>query len=192
MNKAGSLAQKYKPLGIPEEQVMNEELLAHVENAGFGGTITVKHTGPEQLFDTGLYFLHINEIREAVVAFKQAVQMMPEEPRYLSYLGLSLGLLDKKDILSIRLCEYALSLDETGAELYSNLGRLYHLQDDPGKAGEIFSRGIMNSEDAGFLKTEMEKLGLEKSFSRAHSWIKPFMYLIAGIICIVSGVRHTG
>ncbi len=171
---------------------MNEELLAHVEHAGFGGTISVKHAHPEQLFDTGLYFLRINEIREAVVAFKQAVQSMPENPRYLSFLGLSLGLLDKKDILALRLCEYALSLDEHSADLYCNLARLYHLQGDTHKTCEIFSRGMMNTDDDGNLRAEMEKLGIAKTFSRSHNWVKPFLYVIAGIICIISGLRHTG
>ncbi len=76
------------------------------------GRTPVTGDGPEQstmaaddYFRAGMLFLKREKYREALSAFKHALEIQNREPRYLSYTGFCLAHVEKRSKEAVLLCE---------------------------------------------------------------------------------------
>jgi tetratricopeptide (TPR) repeat protein len=117
----------------------------------------------ETFFNDGLSLLKQNKTREAMFAFKQAVNVRPNVPRYISYYGLSWAMDSKKSDEALRFCQKALENDLLRPELYCNLGKVYILRGDRKSAIKTLQQGLsvdnQNKEILNFLK----EIGIRKT-----------------------------
>jgi tetratricopeptide (TPR) repeat protein len=117
---------------------------------------------PERLFTTGLHHLKLRRIKEATGYFKQALKKFPDEPRYLSYLGLCVAIQDNKATEALVLCECAVEEEFYRPELYNNLGKVHMLLGNRRKAYKAFIKGLSLDSKNKEIQLEMEKMGLRK------------------------------
>lgn len=119
-------------------------------------------SGPERLFRTGLYNLKTKRFKEAKSFFKQALQFQPDEPLYMSYLGLCIAMQDRAATEAAILCECAIEKEFYRPELYCNLGKVYMLLGNRRKAHNAFKKGLALDSDDHEIKRELEKMGVRK------------------------------
>lgn len=117
---------------------------------------------PEKLFNTGLHHLRLNRVKEATGYFKQALKTDPDQPRYLSYLGVCIAMQDKKATEALVLCESAVEEEFYRPELYSNLGKVHLLLGNRRKAYKAFTKGLALDTNNKDIRKEMEKMGSRK------------------------------
>ena len=117
----------------------------------------------ETFFNDGLSLLKQNKTREAMVAFKKALNVRPNIPRYLSYYGLSWAMDSKKSDEALRVCQKALEIGLFRSELYCNLGKAYIQRGDRISAIKTLQQGLsvdnQNKEILNFLK----EMGIRKT-----------------------------
>lgn len=133
------------------------------------GQVPVPGGGPEQpsmtaddYFRAGMLFLKREKYREALSAFKHALELQNREPRYLSYTGFCLAHVEKRSKEAVLLCEKAVSLEFYRPELFLNLGRVYLLTGNKRKAHQTFWKGYALDRDNRELRAELEKMGVRK------------------------------
>ena len=116
----------------------------------------------EELFKAGLFLLKRDKVREALSAFKRALNIKGNEPKYMSYTGLCLALAEGKTRESVVLCEKAVSMEFYRSELFLNLGRVYIVMGNKKKAHMAFRKGMALDRDNRSLRVELEKMGYRK------------------------------
>ncbi len=117
---------------------------------------------PEEFFKAGLFLLKRNKLAEALAAFKKALYLRSEEPRYMSYTGLSLALAHGKTKEAILLCERAVQKEFFRQELFLNLGRVYLISGNRRKAHVAFRKGMALDRENRMLRGELEKMGVRR------------------------------
>lgn len=117
---------------------------------------------PEEFFKAGMFLLKRDKLREALAAFKQALSLREQEPRYMSYTGLTLALAMRKTKEAVLLCEKAVQKEFFRSELFLNLGRVYLLAGNRRKAHVAFRKGMTLDRDNRMLRGELERMGIRK------------------------------
>ena len=118
---------------------------------------------PSELFDQGLRHLRDNRPKDAMLAFRHALQLKPGVPRVMSYYGLCWAMCMKKSEESVLLCRTAVEKDFINPELFCNLGRVYLLRNDRGKAYMAFQKGLSMDKRNKSILNELKKMGTRKS-----------------------------
>lgn len=116
-----------------------------------------------KLFQAGRALLDQGRAWEARQALRRATELEPEEPRYLSYYGVSLAMAERKTKEAVKLCEAALAKDFCTPEMYLNLGRVYLLRRDRGRAYEIFQAGLLVDAEHHGLARAVADLGVRRA-----------------------------
>jgi tetratricopeptide (TPR) repeat protein len=119
-------------------------------------------TDPEKLFNLGLACYRQKKLQDARRLFSRACELQPEEPRYASYWGLLLALVMRKLKEAEKLCEGAIKLDSSAADLYYNLGRVYLMQGRRADALQSFRKGLLIDPDNLVIHRELENIGTRK------------------------------
>ncbi|MEI6126428.1 MAG: hypothetical protein WCQ99_07740 [Pseudomonadota bacterium] len=117
---------------------------------------------PERLFNLGLLCLKQYLLPEAKLAIGRAYKLNPAEPRYCSYYGLLLALVDNELQCAMQLCESAVLRDFLHADLFCNLGRVYLLAGLKEKAYRTFNNGLKVDMGDKDLRRELKKMGARK------------------------------
>jgi len=116
----------------------------------------------EELFKAGLFLLKRDKVKEALSAFRRALNIKNKEPKYMSYTGLCLALAEGKMRDAVTLCEKAVSMEFYRSELFLNLGRVYIAMGNRKKAHLAFRKGMALDRDNRSLRVELEKMGFRK------------------------------
>lgn len=114
------------------------------------------------VFSEGLTFLRDNRLVEACNAFRRAVKEDSGNPRYLSYYGLIVGLLEKDVPRAINLCRAAINHAPYEAELYVNLSRVYREVGQRLKALDTLREGLGYETDNPLLLMELRRMGIRR------------------------------
>lgn len=117
---------------------------------------------PEEYYKAGVFLLRRSRNREALLAFKQALELRPTDPRYMSYFGLALALSENRVRESLKICENSVEKEFFRSELYLNLGRVYIMAGNRRKAHTAFRKGLALDRENFELKKELERMGVRK------------------------------
>jgi Flp pilus assembly protein TadD len=76
-------------------------------------------------FKLGVRLLRDGRPANALEHFRRAAELEPQNPYYMSFVGLSLARAEMKWSPALKLCEAALSMKRNEAQLYLNLAEVY-------------------------------------------------------------------
>ena len=122
----------------------------------------------EESFEKGLLALGENRWREAMAYFESAValerrfEVENPQARYLSYLGLCLGMTRTKTFDAIQLCHQAVTLERYNADIRWNLGRVLLAAGKRREAYSAFVRGLRQEPDHSGLRCELRRMGMRR------------------------------
>jgi Flp pilus assembly protein TadD len=76
-------------------------------------------------FKQGVQMLRDEQPNEALIHFRNAVNLEKQNPYYISFVGVSLARAERRWTSALKLCEMALSMKRNEAQLYINLAEVY-------------------------------------------------------------------
>jgi tetratricopeptide (TPR) repeat protein len=114
---------------------------------------------PAKIFRAGLLLLRNDNVMGALVAFENAFGLDPEEPIYMSYLGLARVLLRKDVKVSVELCEKAAEKNLYHPEIFHNLGRVYLMRGQRKKALDALNSGLRIDKNNADILLELQRMG---------------------------------
>jgi tetratricopeptide (TPR) repeat protein len=120
----------------------------------------IRHKTPHDLYLAGRSLLEKEQFQDAIIAFEMALEECPEEPLYMSYLGLALAKARRNGKRAIELCEKAARRHFYQADLLHNLGRVYLMSGQRGKAHVTFREGMGLGDDADRNFEGLEEMGV--------------------------------
>jgi Flp pilus assembly protein TadD len=109
-------------------------------------------------FREGLAQLRDGQATNAVELLRQATQRDPENPYYMSYLGLSLGHAEGMWAEAERLCHTAVCRGRRQAQLYLNLSEVYLCSGRRRAAADTLARGLHYLPHDSRLQLELGRL----------------------------------
>lgn len=124
---------------------------------------TEKQSYAESEFDTGLDLLEKTDYEGAKECFKNAHEGDRENPKYLSYYGLSMAYSDGNPLVGIELCNRAIKMEPENPEFYLNLGKIHAKIKDRQNAMAVFREGLEFDPKNKELINELNKIGQRKS-----------------------------
>jgi len=116
----------------------------------------------EKYFKDGQKLLRNKNIREAMIAFKYALELNPTMPRYMSYYGLSWAMGSNSPKEALYLCQQAVKKTLVQPDLFCNLGKVYLLRGDRRKAYAAFQRGLALDKGNKPILLELKTMGNRK------------------------------
>lgn len=116
---------------------------------------------PEKLFSLGLSCYRQKKLPEAKRLFMRASEYKQDEPRFSSYYGLLLALVDRNMKYAVQLCQAAVK-PGAGSDLLYNLGRVYQMQGQREKALKAFQRGLTIDGGNMDIHRELENMGTRR------------------------------
>jgi len=116
---------------------------------------------PEKLFNLGLSCYRQKKLPEAKRLFMRACEFKDNEPRYNSYYGLLLALVERKMKYAEQLCQSAIKPGAT-SDIYYNLGRVYQMQGQRLKALKNFQKGLQIDCNNADIHRELENMGTRR------------------------------
>ena len=117
---------------------------------------------PEELFKAGLFLLKRGRVESALSAFKGALALKENEPRYMSYLGLCLAMTQGRAREGVALCEMAAKKEFYRSEMFLNLGRAYLYAGNRRKSHSAFRRGLSLDRENSDIKGELDRMGVRR------------------------------
>ena len=117
----------------------------------------------ERYFANGLKLLKNKNIRGAMIAFKCALELNPTLPRYISYYGLSWAMGSKSSKEALYLCQKAVKKTFVQPDLFCNLGKVYFLRGDRGKAYSAFQKGLTLDKGNQHIQEELKTMGVRRN-----------------------------
>ena len=114
----------------------------------------------EEHFQRGKALLADGDTVTAFEHFRTAVSLMPRSPRYQSYYGLGLALVDRRFDRAVGICRAAAKEEFFNPELYLNLARVHGVFGFKGEAIRFLRRGLMIDPSNAELLAERSKLGV--------------------------------
>ena len=113
-------------------------------------------------FKDGLELLRNSYAKKALSHFSKADELDKTNPFYMSYMGLALAAGEQKWEEAEEICQAALKVRRTQAELYLNLCEVYRLQGKRQDAIEILSTGLTLTKKDARLAQALRKLGVRR------------------------------
>jgi tetratricopeptide (TPR) repeat protein len=114
------------------------------------------------VFSEGLTFLRDKRLVEASNAFRRAVKEDSGNPRYLSYYGLIVALLEKDFHRAVSLCRAAIKHAPYEPELYVNLCKVYREAGQRSKALDALREGLSYDRENPLLLMEVRRMGTRR------------------------------
>jgi Flp pilus assembly protein TadD len=94
-------------------------------------------------FKQGISLLRNGHSAEALEYLRHAAELEQQNPYYLSFLGVSVARCQRKWAAAVKLCETALSLRRSEAQLYLNLAEVYVSAGQRDDAVAVLDRGLI-------------------------------------------------
>lgn len=139
----------------------------------------MKELNSKELFKTGIKLLQEKKYSDALSSIKTAIEKGGYEdaneipPIYLSYLGLTTALAEKKYRNGAVICEKAIKMEFYNPVFYLNLGKVYIAGGYKLKAIKAFYNGLRIDGNHAGIVAELKKMGLRRRpliplFTRTH------------------------
>ena len=117
---------------------------------------------PVEEFKEGLKFLRNNYAKKALMHFTKAAELDKANPFYLSYLGLTLAAAERNWDEAEEICQRAVKMKRTQAELYLNLGEVYRLAGRKDEAVETLILGRQMTRKDPRILAALRKYGIRR------------------------------
>ena len=114
----------------------------------------------EEHYRRGRDLLTLREAPGALEHFRTAQQLDRANPRYRSYYGLGLALVDRRFDEALELCRSAAKEEFFNPELYYNLARVHLAFGFKAEAIRYLRRGLMIDPGNAEMAEELERLGM--------------------------------
>lgn len=111
-----------------------------------------------QEFEEGIKLLQAKCAEQALPHIERAFHMDSENPYYVSYMGLAMGVARKKYGDAEVLCQKALKLRWNHPVFYLNLAEVYRRAGRRDDAVSALERGLLNTGNSPLLKNALGKL----------------------------------
>lgn len=124
--------------------------------------------GTTSTHETERYYLrareciHHNNYQDAAEMLEFAVRTAPDNPRYLTALGICYAYGSERLAAAERLCRTAVSMDPQNPEFLCNLGRVLKLLDHRREAYEVFLRAYQVDPRNALAAAELARLGVRR------------------------------
>ena len=119
-------------------------------------------TDPVAEFKEGLKFLRNNYAKKAMVHFTKAAELDKTNPFYLSYVGLTLAAAERNWDEAEEICQRAVKMRRTQAELYLNLAEVYRLAGRRDEAVETLVLGRQMTKKDPRILAVLRKYGIRR------------------------------
>ncbi len=116
----------------------------------------------QALFNQAVEYMNRNRYGRAVELLKEALHIAPDNPYYLSYLGLCTGYAGNDFGAAITLCKRALVLCPSDAVIHVNLGKVYKLNGDLTSAYSTFLSAWRRNKEHPAPAAELSRLGIRR------------------------------
>jgi predicted Zn-dependent protease len=116
-----------------------------------------------QEFRTGLVILRGGHAGEALPHLRFALEHEPENPYYLSYVGVAVAAAEQKWADAEQMCRSALRLNRRQAQLYLNLAEVYVAADRKQEAADILARGVHYVPHDQRLQLALDRLAMRRA-----------------------------
>ncbi len=149
----------------------------------------------QSLHNQALEHIKRNRFDKAVPLLREALHIAPDNPFYMSYLGLSMGHEGMDFELSIALCKKALIFMPGDTMIRVNLGRVYKLAGDSSNAYSIFLDAWRRNKSHPAPATELSRMGIRRppvirSIDRSH-WLNRHLGIMrAGCERLLKRLSH--
>jgi predicted Zn-dependent protease len=95
----------------------------------------------------------------ALAHIRRALKAEPQNPFYLSYVGMLCALTEKRYVAGEKLCREALEIKCNHAQLYLNLAEVYHQAGRDGDAIKTLRKGLISTGHDVRIRKTLEKIG---------------------------------
>ncbi len=116
----------------------------------------------EEHYRRGRELLEIGQDAEALACFRTAHQLDHANPRYRSFFGLGLGLVERRFDRALELCRSAAKEEFFNPELYHNLSRVHLAFGFKAEAIRYLRRGLMIDPSSAMMSDHLQALGLRR------------------------------
>jgi predicted Zn-dependent protease len=113
-------------------------------------------------FREGLAYLRGGDAAKAMPHLRTAYDHEPDNPYYMSYLGLAVAASDQKWAEAEKLCQSAMRINRRQAQLYLNLAEVYVAADRRQAAADILARGLHYAPHDIRLKMALDRLAIRR------------------------------
>jgi Flp pilus assembly protein TadD len=114
-------------------------------------------------FKQGINLLRNGHSAEALEYLRHAAELEQQNPYYLSFLGVSVARAQRKWAAAVKLCEMALSLRHSEAQLYLNLAEVYVSAGRRDDAVEVLDAGLAHFRVDARIRRARANLGRRRS-----------------------------
>lgn len=114
----------------------------------------------QEYFERGRTLLGEGQAAAALEHFRTAQEIDPSSPRYRSYYGLGLALVQRRFDRALELCRSASKEEFFNPEVYTNLARVHLAFGFRSEAIRYLRRALMLDPEHGPTLTEMQQLGV--------------------------------
>ena len=120
-------------------------------------------------FKLGINLLRKGQSYEACEYFRHAAELEQKNPYYLSFLGVSVGRAQRKWAAAAQLCEQAVSMKRSEAQLYLNLAEVYVAADRRDDAVEVLDKALI------YCSTDIRIRRARANLGKRNSPVLPFL-----------------
>jgi Flp pilus assembly protein TadD len=115
-----------------------------------------------QEFRAGLAFLRGGDAHKALPHLRSALDHEPDNPFYVSYLGVAVAASEQKWADAEKLCHSAMRMNRRQPQLYLNLAEVYVAADRKQDAADILARGLHYAPHDQRLKMALDRLSIRR------------------------------
>jgi predicted Zn-dependent protease len=115
-----------------------------------------------QEFRAGLVFLRGGDAHKALPHLRCALDREPDNPFYISYVGVALAAAEQKWAEAEKLCHSAMRMSRRQAQLYLNLAEVYVAAARKQDAADILARGLHYAPHDQRLKLALDRLAMRR------------------------------
>ena len=114
------------------------------------------------MYNLAMERMHHCRFREATRDLQEALRIVPDQPLYLSFLGLCMAQ-DKQFTPAVESCRRAVTLSPDDTMLQVNLGKVYKLSGDKNTAYRIFLQAWQSNKRHPAPAAELARMGVRRA-----------------------------
>jgi predicted Zn-dependent protease len=116
----------------------------------------------QALFNQAMEYMNRKRYSRAIELLKEALHIAPDNPYYVSYLGLCIGYSGDDIATAVSLCKRALVLCPSDAVIHVNLGKVYKLNGDTTSAYSTFLSAWRRNKEHPAPAAELSRMGIRR------------------------------
>jgi predicted Zn-dependent protease len=115
-----------------------------------------------QEFRAGLAYLRGGDAPKALPHLRSALDHEPDNPYYISYVGVAMAAAEQRWAEAEKLCHSAMRMNRRQAQLYLNLAEVYVAADRKHDAADILARGLHYAPHDLRLRMALDRLAIRR------------------------------